>query len=94
LAAAIAIFPPSFRANRRNSAMVEQDTLYDTVGAAKYLGGPDKPLSQRTLERWRTEGTGPDYLKIGHCIRYSESALDAFKAACMRQSTSDKAEAA
>jgi hypothetical protein len=69
--------------------MAEQDTLYDTKGAARYLGGPDKPLSERTLERWRTEGTGPEYEKMGNAVRYPKSNLDAFRAQRRRRSTSE-----
>ena len=27
-------------------------------------------LSERTLERWRWQGKGPRYIKIGHRVRY------------------------
>lgn len=28
-----------------------------------------------TLARWRSEGTGPDYIKVGRTILYPESAI-------------------
>ena len=71
--------------------MAEQDILFDTDGAACYLGGLDNPLSRRTLERWRTEGAGPEYLKVGNAVRYPKSGLDAFKERCRRSSTSTPA---
>lgn len=68
------------------------DPLYDTDGAATYLGG-GKPLSARTLEKWRREGTGPAYVVLGSkCVRYRRSALDAFMVAGERSSTSDTAQ--
>jgi len=68
--------------------MVQHDTLFDTDGAGRYLGGLDNPLSRRTLERWRTEGAGPEYFKVGNAVRYPKSGLDAFKERCRRSSTS------
>lgn len=65
------------------------DPLYDTEGAAAYLGG-EKPLSARTLERWRREGGGPTYVVVGSkAVRYRRSALDAFLEAGEQSSTSD-----
>lgn len=71
--------------------MTDHDVLFDTEGAGRYLGGSDKPISRRTLERWRTEGVGPDYVKMVNAVRYPKSGLDAFKQACRRQSTSENA---
>ena len=33
-------------------------------------------VSQKTLERWRLDGNGPSYLKVGKQIRYPVSELD------------------
>lgn len=35
-------------------------------------------LSPRTLERWRTLGQGPSYLKIGHVL-YPMNNIEAFE---------------
>jgi hypothetical protein len=65
------------------------DPLLDTASAAAYLGGA-KPLSERTLERWRCEGCGPAYLVVGgKCIRYRRSDLNRFLSEGVRSSTSD-----
>ncbi len=32
----------------------------------------------RTLERWRKQGTGPAYVKVGRGVRYRADDLDAF----------------
>ena len=58
-----------------------------TKDAAEYLG-----LSQRTLESWRTNGSGPVFRKIGGAVRYVPDDLDAFADRGRRTSTSQTAE--
>ena len=41
-------------------------------------------ISHRTLERWRTIGFGPAFLKIGRRVAYRLSDVEAFEAARMR----------
>ena len=53
------------------------EILYDDTQTAAYLGG-SKPLSTRTLARWRSEETGPPYCRIGRMVRYRQSDLDKF----------------
>ncbi|WP_425449932.1 helix-turn-helix transcriptional regulator [Virgifigura deserti] len=65
------------------------DPLYDEDAAGRYLGGEDRPVSARSMQRWRLEGIGPAYVKIGRLVRYRRSALDTFLAAGERRSTSD-----
>lgn len=36
-------------------------------------------LSQETLRRWRTEGRGPAFQKLGRAVRYLRSELDAWQ---------------
>ena len=38
-------------------------------------------LSPRTLERWRWEGKGPHYLKLGNRIAYRIEDVEAYEAA-------------
>ena len=52
--------------------------LYDEDAAGKYIGGALSPISTRTLQRWRLEGVGPTYVKLGRLVRYRQSDLDAF----------------
>src|SRR5258708_397500 len=60
-------------------------TVFDTAGAAKYLGN-----SAVTLERWRCFGIGPKWFKVGpKNVRYLQSDLDAFILVGYRTSTSD-----
>jgi excisionase family DNA binding protein len=46
-------------------------------------------LSERTLERHRTAGTGPRFYALGRCIRYRRDDLTAWVEASVRQSTSE-----
>ena len=62
--------------------------LHPQQFAAEYLG-----QSGRTLERWRVEGRGPEYVKLGKKVFYTDSALEAFVEKCKRQSTSQRSAA-
>ncbi len=55
------------------------ELLLDNDAAAALL-----KVSPRTLERWRLEGRGPSYVKVGPKLRcYTRDALEAF----IRQNT-------
>ena len=45
-------------------------------------------LKPKTLARWRWDGKGPAYRKIGGAVRYSATDLQAFVEASIRHSTS------
>ena len=64
-------------------------TLLDTAKTAEWFG-----LSVRTVERWRVEGKGPTFLKIGGRVMYDESDLKEFLAQARRTSTTDLGKAA
>jgi excisionase family DNA binding protein len=46
-------------------------------------------LSERTLERLRVSGTGPQYVKTGRLVRYREADLEAWITARIVGSTSE-----
>lgn len=46
-------------------------------------------VSPRTLERWRLEGTGPKFLKLGRRVVYRASDMADWIAARERHSTSE-----
>ncbi|WP_238123101.1 MULTISPECIES: helix-turn-helix transcriptional regulator [unclassified Xanthobacter] len=48
-------------------------------------------LSPRTLEKFRCDGTGPIYHKLGGRVVYALADLHAWVEACARQSTSGSA---
>lgn len=58
--------------------MDDFNTLYAEDGAASYIGGENSPISTRTLQRWRLEGVGPVFVKLGRLVRYRKSDLDRF----------------
>ena len=64
--------------------MNDEGILLNTEQAAKRFG-----LSPRTLERYRVTGEGPEYVKLGHAVRYSVSALNRWLKGRTRRSTSD-----
>ena len=35
-------------------------------------------VSVRTLERWRQEGTGPAFIRVGRALRYRRADIDAW----------------
>lgn len=53
--------------------------------AAALLG-----LSPRTLQRFRIEGRGPKFLKLGKRVFYLEADLASYVEACRRSSTSER----
>ncbi len=50
-------------------------------------------VSESTLERWRSVGIGPIYLKIMGRVRYRLSDISAFEEDYLRGSTSERASA-
>ena len=54
------------------SVLVLPDGRMDTKNAATYCG-----LSTKTLAMWRSQGTGPKFLKLGKVFYYRED-LDAW----------------
>lgn len=60
------------------------EKLLTTLEAAEALR-----LSPRTLERWRWEGVGPPYRKLGGAVRYSAADLEKFLSGAVRASTSN-----
>lgn len=45
--------------------------------------------THRTMERWRTEGTGPSFVRIGRRVAYTRRALKTFVESNIRNTTSD-----
>lgn len=46
-------------------------------------------LSARTLQKWRLQGNGPRFVKLGHAVRYDPVELDRYIDGARRRSTSD-----
>jgi hypothetical protein len=47
-------------------------------------------MSPKTLQRWRMEGRGPFYLKMGRRVNYPLNAVIAFESCIQHVSTSQK----
>lgn len=67
--------------------MSNQDRIHTTKSAGKYLGGEEDPIPPKTMERWRQEGIGPPWYKIGKAVRYGENNLDEYREGCARRAT-------
>ena len=52
---------------------IEKNSNYGEKEAAKLLG-----LSVKTLQSWRHQSRGPNYLKMGRRILYNSEDLQAF----------------
>jgi len=68
---------------------VQPNEKLDPHGAAAYLN-----TSRATLARWRVQGGGPPFIKMGGRIRYDVADLDAWLESRRRVSTSDREEPA
>lgn len=68
----------------------EGEVLFNEIQAGRYMGGKASPVSPRTLQRWRMEGTGPSFVRIGRLVRYRRADLDQWLNGCIRQSTSQR----
>lgn len=70
-----------------------EDPLLPEVSAGVELGGPDSPISPKTLQAWRAAGKGPRFVKLGTGprapVRYRLSELRRWLATCERQSTAE-----
>lgn len=49
-------------------------------------------ITTYTLERWRSQGIGPFFLKMQGQVRYRLSDILAFEEKCLRKSTSESYE--
>lgn len=47
-------------------------------------------LSEATLERWRSEGIGPVFMKLHGRVLYRAEDVDSYEQQCLRTSTSQR----
>ena len=67
--------------------MTESSSLTQTQLADRWQ------VAESTLERWRSEGLGPLYMKMMGRVRYRLSDITAFEEDALRGSTSKRASA-
>jgi len=65
---------------------MREDSYFTTKTLAKYWH-----ISARTLERWRSEGSGPRFTKFGHRVLYHIDEVTAYREANTHQHTSQYA---
>ena len=63
---------------------MSSSTLWDQRKLAEHW-----QVSECTLERWRSEGIGPLFLKLRGSVRYRLSDVAAFEEESLRKSTSE-----
>jgi hypothetical protein len=67
---------------------MESLKIFNEKQAGEYLGGAETPISVRSMQRYRQEGCGPKFRKIGgRTIRYLQSDLDEYLDECTCAST-------
>lgn len=66
------------------SGSTHEIVMLDTRQAAEFLH-----LEASTLERWRTKGDGPIFLKVGGRVLYTLEALQTYIAERQRRSTAE-----
>lgn len=54
------------------------DNIFDEKAASIFLGGSQSPISVRTLQKWRLEGVGPRFFKVGRLVRYRQVELEKY----------------
>jgi excisionase family DNA binding protein len=59
--------------------MQQHNILVDEQAAAKILG-----ISPQTLRVWRCHRKHLQFVKIGRCVRYKQSDIDAFLSGAVR----------
>jgi len=68
---------------------MEMRTMLDAKAAAALLG-----VAAQTMARWRCEGGGPPFLKLGGSVRYDVRDLERWIEGQRRRSTSEHPEVA
>ena len=63
------------------------DVPLTPLEAGKVLGGDTDPVPPALLSKWRRDGSGPPFVKIGKRVRYTRAALVAWRDGQTRRST-------
>lgn len=49
-------------------------------------------MSKRTLAKWRCNGRGPEYVRLGHAVRYRQQDVDAWLEAKVSKNSAEAAD--
>jgi len=63
---------------------MKSDNLLTPKQAAGYLN-----VAEISLAKWRVDGSGPEYFKLGRAVRYRIDCLDAWLEERLQRSTSE-----
>lgn len=69
------------RLERIERALTVRAAYLDTRQASELTG-----ISTVTLERWRVDGAGPPYVKLGRLVKYRRQDLDEFMGRHLQES--------
>ena len=75
---------PALKQKPINRAIAVVVAVLTTPEAAAYLN-----VQPSTLEQWRWNGRGPDFVKLGRSVRYRQADLEAFLGARVFSSTTE-----
>lgn len=77
--------PPKNQFEHQGDPSKVEDSFLSQGAVAEMLD-----ISERTLERWRLEGTGPPFFRFGRCCRYKRSLTLSWADSKLSTSTSDR----
>lgn len=60
---------------RRSVPAADKQSLMSPAELAAFLGGE---FPEKTLANWRSQGSGPKFLKIGRHVRYRSADVEAW----------------
>lgn len=70
-----------------SSQLVRKETKMDVVHFNQKQLAARWDVSEATLERWRSEGIGPKFLKLGGHVVYRQVDIEAYEESCLTTST-------
>ncbi|WP_243457503.1 helix-turn-helix transcriptional regulator [Ottowia testudinis] len=92
-----AVSPPSPRPMAQDTHALSQGIPTFSPGERRVLSETELAqrwgLSPKTLQRWRSEGRGPRYLKLSKRVSYPVEAIVEFERHVLHESTSERATA-
>ncbi len=66
---------------------VQKETTMEIVHLNQKQLADRWAISEATLERWRWEGIGPAFLKLGGQVRYRLVDIESYEESCLATST-------
>ena len=73
--------------------LVRKETNVEVVHINQKQLAARRSISEATLERWRSEGLGPKFLKLCGRVLYRQVDIEAYEESCLQISTTQVAAA-